>query len=224
MGTQDYIAENKKQDVHPPPQSGGGHAERDRRAVICPKPEGAFYVIVHRRVIGQDHKICSPSQMTESSCHALLEDTGVAVVFARGFALSPNFPVSAIYLDEALKEACNAFAEKFCAALSLSRTQRSRHARAICQSILSRRRMRGVFRCGRRKPDSADSRGPDRRCEYFRNGEIKPQATVLLSECDIERIRQWMNARAQVPWRRRRTLTHSPRCGSPHLDHGQVGA
>jgi len=42
-GTQDYIAENNKMFTRRR-QSGGGHALNENRRVICPKPEGAFYV------------------------------------------------------------------------------------------------------------------------------------------------------------------------------------
>ena len=48
---------------------------------------------------------------------ALLEDTGVAVVFGAAFGLSPNFRVSYATSDENLKEAC-ARITKFCAGLS----------------------------------------------------------------------------------------------------------
>ena len=48
---------------------------------------------------------------------ALLEDTGVAVVFGAAFGLSPNFRISYATSDEALKEACTRL-QQFCAALS----------------------------------------------------------------------------------------------------------
>lgn len=48
---------------------------------------------------------------------ALLDDTGVAVVFGAAFGLSPNFRVSYATSDEALKEACTRI-QGFCAGLT----------------------------------------------------------------------------------------------------------
>ena len=48
---------------------------------------------------------------------ALLEETGVAVVFGAAFGLSPNFRVSYATSDEALKEACTRI-QRFCASLT----------------------------------------------------------------------------------------------------------
>ncbi|MFK7751714.1 MAG: aminotransferase class I/II-fold pyridoxal phosphate-dependent enzyme, partial [Sedimentitalea sp.] len=53
----------------------------------------------------------------ETFARALLEDTGVAVVFGSAFGLSPNFRVSYATSDAALTEAC-ARIQAFCAALS----------------------------------------------------------------------------------------------------------
>jgi len=47
---------------------------------------------------------------------ALLEETGVAVVFGAAFGLSPNFRVSYATSDSALSEACTRIAH-FCAGL-----------------------------------------------------------------------------------------------------------
>jgi aspartate aminotransferase len=47
---------------------------------------------------------------------ALLEETGVAVVFGAAFGLSPNFRVSYATADAVLAEACTRI-QKFCAAL-----------------------------------------------------------------------------------------------------------
>ena len=52
----------------------------------------------------------------EAFATALLNDTGVAVVFGEAFGLSPNFRVSYATSDEALKEAC-ARIIKFCEVL-----------------------------------------------------------------------------------------------------------
>ena len=47
---------------------------------------------------------------------ALLEETGVAVVFGAAFGLSPNFRVSYATSDAVLREACSRI-QRFCAAL-----------------------------------------------------------------------------------------------------------
>ena len=48
---------------------------------------------------------------------ALLEETGVAVVFGAAFGLSPNFRISYATSDENLTEACKRIAA-FCVGLS----------------------------------------------------------------------------------------------------------
>ena len=48
---------------------------------------------------------------------ALLEETGVAVVFGAAFGLSPNFRISYATSDEKLAEACKRI-QRACAALS----------------------------------------------------------------------------------------------------------
>ena len=48
---------------------------------------------------------------------ALLEETGVAVVFGAAFGLSPNFRVSYATSDAALTEACSRI-QKFCDGLT----------------------------------------------------------------------------------------------------------
>ena len=47
---------------------------------------------------------------------ALLEETGVAVVFGAAFGLSPNFRVSYATADETLREACTRI-RRFCEGL-----------------------------------------------------------------------------------------------------------
>ena len=53
----------------------------------------------------------------ETFSRALLEDTGVAVVFGAAFGLSPNFRVSYATSDDALKAACERI-QAFCAKLT----------------------------------------------------------------------------------------------------------
>jgi len=52
----------------------------------------------------------------EAFATALLEETGVAVVFGAAFGLSPNFRVSYATSDAALTEACSRI-QRFCASL-----------------------------------------------------------------------------------------------------------
>jgi len=84
----------------------------------CPVPEGAFYV--YPSIAGLIGKTSAGgAQITddEAFATALLEETGVAVVFGAAFGLSPAFRVSYATADEALKEACGRI-QRFCAALT----------------------------------------------------------------------------------------------------------
>ena len=115
-GTQDYIAPNNEMFV------------RRRNLVVdmlnaidgitCPKPEGAFYVYPSiAGLIGKTSAGGAVIENDEAFATALLEETGVAVVFGAAFGLSPNFRVSYATSDEALTEACTRI-QKFCAALT----------------------------------------------------------------------------------------------------------
>jgi aspartate aminotransferase len=86
--------------------------------VTCPTPEGAFYVYPDiAGCIGKTSKGGALIQDDEVFATALLEETGVAVVFGAAFGVSPNFRVSYATSDEALKEACTRI-QTFCAGLS----------------------------------------------------------------------------------------------------------
>jgi aspartate aminotransferase len=77
------------------------------KGVTCPVPEGAFYV--YPDISGCIGKV-TPSGVTitddEVFATALLEETGVAVVFGAAFGVSPNFRVSYATSTAALTEAC----------------------------------------------------------------------------------------------------------------------
>jgi aspartate aminotransferase len=78
------------------------------KGITCPTPQGAFYVYPDiSTCIGKTssggHKIAND----EDFVAALLEETGVAVVFGAAFGLSPNFRVSYAAADDVLREACN---------------------------------------------------------------------------------------------------------------------
>ncbi|WP_299144743.1 pyridoxal phosphate-dependent aminotransferase [uncultured Tateyamaria sp.] len=86
--------------------------------IACPVPDGAFYVYPSiAGCIGKTSAAGTPITDDEAFCTALLEETGVAVVFGAAFGLSPNFRVSYATSDEALKEACTRI-QSFCAGLT----------------------------------------------------------------------------------------------------------
>ncbi|MFT5065273.1 MAG: aspartate aminotransferase [Yoonia sp.] len=76
--------------------------------IVCPKPEGAFYVYPSiAGCIGKTSPAGTKMINDEVFATALLEETGVAVVFGAAFGLSPNFRVSYATSNDALTEACN---------------------------------------------------------------------------------------------------------------------
>src|SRR6056297_2744513 len=84
------------------------------RGIDCPTPQGAFYVypsIAH--CIGKTSAGGALIATDEDFATALLEETGVAVVFGAAFGLSPNFRVSYASDDTALQEACGRI-QAFC--------------------------------------------------------------------------------------------------------------
>jgi aspartate aminotransferase len=114
-GPQGFLAENRKL------------FERRRDLVVsmlnaaagvtCPNPEGAFYVYPDiSGCIGKATPGGTVISNDEVFATALLEETGVAVVFGAAFGLSPNFRVSYATSDDVLREAC-ARIQKFCASL-----------------------------------------------------------------------------------------------------------
>lgn len=86
--------------------------------ITCPTPDGAFYV--YPSIAGCLGKTSSGGKVItddESFATALLEETGVAVVFGAAFGLSPNFRVSYAEADEVLLDACTRI-KTFCGKLS----------------------------------------------------------------------------------------------------------
>ncbi len=115
-GTQDYIAPNNEMFVRRRNLVVEMLNEID--GVICPTPEGAFYVYPSiAGLIGKTSAAGTKITDDETFATALLEETGVAVVFGAAFGLSPNFRVSYATSDEALKEACTRI-QSFCAGLT----------------------------------------------------------------------------------------------------------
>jgi aspartate aminotransferase len=85
--------------------------------VTCPMPDGAFYVYPDiAGCIGKATPAGTLITNDEVFAAALLEETGVAVVFGAAFGVSPNFRISYATSDEILREAC-ARIGRFCAAL-----------------------------------------------------------------------------------------------------------
>jgi aspartate aminotransferase len=85
--------------------------------IACPVPDGAFYVYPSiAGLIGKTSPKGTEIVDDEAFSSALLEETGVAVVFGAAFGLSPNFRVSYATSDKALKEACTRIIN-FCAVL-----------------------------------------------------------------------------------------------------------
>ncbi len=87
------------------------------QGIRCPKPEGAFYVYPDiSGCIGKATPAGTVISNDEVFATALLEETGVAVVFGAAFGVSPNFRVSYATSDEVLREACSRI-QRFCASL-----------------------------------------------------------------------------------------------------------
>ncbi len=115
-GPQDYLETNNEVFVRRRNLVVGMLNEID--GVTCPTPEGAFYVYPDiSGCIGKTSKAGTLITNDEIFATALLEETGVAVVFGAAFGLSPNFRVSYATSDEALKEACTRI-QTFCATLT----------------------------------------------------------------------------------------------------------
>jgi aspartate aminotransferase len=88
------------------------------KGVICPCPEGAFYVYPDiAGCIGKTSAMGTKIANDEDFANALLQETGVAVVFGAAFGLSPNFRVSYATSDEVLRDACNRIIS-FCSGLT----------------------------------------------------------------------------------------------------------
>ncbi|WP_210527229.1 pyridoxal phosphate-dependent aminotransferase [Rubellimicrobium arenae] len=90
----------------------------DAAGVHCPTPEGAFYVYPDiSGCIGNTSRNGVRIETDEDFATALLDETGVAVVFGAAFGLSPAFRISYATSDAQLREACSRI-QDFCAGLS----------------------------------------------------------------------------------------------------------
>lgn len=89
----------------------------EAKGITCPRPEGAFYVYPDiSGCIGKATPGGTVISNDEVFATALLEETGVAVVFGAAFGVSPNFRVSYATSDDVLREACSRI-QRFCASL-----------------------------------------------------------------------------------------------------------
>ncbi|MFT5796616.1 MAG: aspartate aminotransferase, partial [Candidatus Azotimanducaceae bacterium] len=114
-GTHDFIAENNA--IFKRRRDMVVKMLNEAEGIACPVPDGAFYVYPSiAELIGKTTPKGTKIVDDEVFSSALLEETGVAVVFGAAFGLSPNFRVSYATSDEALKEACTRIIN-FCAAL-----------------------------------------------------------------------------------------------------------
>jgi len=87
------------------------------RGITCPTPEGAFYVYPSvAGCIGRTSAGGTPLVDDETFATALLEETGVAVVFGAAFGMSPAFRISYATSDNQLEEACRRI-QTFCGGL-----------------------------------------------------------------------------------------------------------
>jgi aspartate aminotransferase len=114
-GPQDFLAPNRK--LFQGRRDLVVSMLNQAKGIRCPRPEGAFYV--YPDISGCIGKITPAGTVItddEVFATALLEETGVAVVFGAAFGLSPNFRVSYATSDEVLREACSRI-QRFCASL-----------------------------------------------------------------------------------------------------------
>jgi aspartate aminotransferase len=85
--------------------------------IVCPKPEGAFYVFPScAGVIGKRTPQGKVIGTDEDFVHYLLDAEGVAVVHGAAYGMSPFFRISFATSMEKLEEACTRIG-RACAAL-----------------------------------------------------------------------------------------------------------
>lgn len=111
-GPQDYIDESREAFQRRRDLVVAGL--NDCPGIECPTPQGAFYVYPSiKRLMGKTSAGGTLLADDQAFANALLEETGVAVVFGAAFGLSPHFRVSYATSDEQLTDAV-ARIRKFC--------------------------------------------------------------------------------------------------------------
>jgi aspartate aminotransferase len=111
-GPQDYIAESRAAFQRRRDLVVG--LLNDCPGIVCPTPEGAFYV--YPSIAGLIGKKTPDGKVIETDADfagALLDAEGVAVVFGAAFGLSPNFRISYAAADDELTDACGRV-RRFC--------------------------------------------------------------------------------------------------------------
>ncbi len=90
----------------------------EAEGILCPRPEGAFYVYPDiSGCMGKTSRGGTRIGTDEDFATALLDETGVAVVFGAAFGLSPAFRVSYATSEAQLQEACSRI-QDFCKGLA----------------------------------------------------------------------------------------------------------
>ena len=103
-GPQDYISESREVFQRRRDLVVAGLNECP--GIECPTPQGAFYVYPSiKGLIGKTSAKGTKIADDEAFANALLEETGVAVVFGAAFGLSPHFRISYATSDEQLTDA-----------------------------------------------------------------------------------------------------------------------
>lgn len=111
-GPQDYITESR--DVFQRRRDLVVAGLNQCPGIECPVPQGAFYVYPSiTGLIGKTSAAGTSIADDEAFANALLEETGVAVVFGAAFGLSPHFRISYATSDNQLTEAV-ARIRRFC--------------------------------------------------------------------------------------------------------------
>lgn len=87
------------------------------RGIVCPVPEGAFYVYPScEGLLGRKTRGGKVIETDEDFVTELLEAEGVAVVHGSAFGLGPNFRISYAAADDLLEQACERI-QRFTASL-----------------------------------------------------------------------------------------------------------
>ena len=87
------------------------------KGLVCPKPEGAFYVYPScAQTIGKKAPSGKIIETDEDFVSELLETEGVAAVHGSAFGLGPNFRISYATSNDLLEQACHKI-QRFCAEL-----------------------------------------------------------------------------------------------------------
>ncbi|HWK14482.1 MAG TPA: pyridoxal phosphate-dependent aminotransferase [Rhizobiaceae bacterium] len=114
-GPQDFITKNKA--VFQSRRDLVVSMLNQARGIVCPVPEGAFYVYPScQGLLGRKTPGGKVIETDEDFVTELLEAEGVAVVHGSAFGLGPNFRISYAAADDLLEQACERI-QRFTASL-----------------------------------------------------------------------------------------------------------